>query len=75
MIAGLWPRKVTPVEHISKHVSKTKVIFKCSYVTADLTPEDKVYSALVCPTGGRKWLSQTTACGVFFVCWFGLYVF
>lgn len=46
MIAGLWPRKVTPVKHISKHASKTKVIFKCSYVTADLTPEDKVYCAL-----------------------------
>lgn len=46
MKAGLWPRKVTPVEHISKPVSKTKVIFKHSYVTADLDPEDKVYCAL-----------------------------
>lgn len=46
MIAGSGPRKVTLVEYISKHVSKTKVIFKCSYTTADLTPEDEVYCAL-----------------------------
>lgn len=46
MIAGSGPRKVALVEHISKHVSKTKVIFKCSYTTADLTPEDEVYCAL-----------------------------
>lgn len=67
MIAGLWPRKVTPVEHISKHVSKTKVIFKCSYVTADLTPEDKVYSALVCPTGGRNSYLKQLHVGFFFL--------
>lgn len=46
MKAGLWPRKVMSVEHISKPVSNTEVIFKHSYVTADLDPEDKVYCAL-----------------------------
>lgn len=46
MIAGSGPRKVALVEHISKHVSKTKVIFKCSYTTADLSPEDEAYCAL-----------------------------
>lgn len=46
MKGGLWPRKVMSVEHISKPDSKTKVIFKHSYVTAALHPEDKVYCAL-----------------------------
>lgn len=46
MEAGLWPRKVMSVGHISKPVSKTKGIFKHSYVTADLDTGGKVYCAL-----------------------------
>ena len=68
MIAGWWLRKVTLVEHISMHVSKTKVIFKCSCVTPDFTPEDKVYCGLQCVLLGVGTVISNNCTWSFFVC-------